>query len=438
MASYADIQLQYFNMLRESQYWRPEKMQEFQRAQLDILLRHARTNVPFYATRLDAVFRTDDTIDWERWRDLPIVERRDLAEHREAMQARSIPPGHGSTAVFHSSGSTGVPISITQNGLATIGSKAAEYRAFDWHGVDYTRTLVSLTGVEPDVGAWPEGRDRGQWGPFWDSGAARGKRWDINNMASNEQVLDFLRRKKATYLIAGATVVRSLALDALRLGIHVPLELVFIYGSAPIAQGREDVRKAFGARLVALYSAKEAHAVAHGCPTGTHYHVHAENLLVEVLNEAGDPCGPGETGRVVVTPFLSTAQPLIRYALGDLARAGGTCMCGRTLPVIEDLVGRTSQIFRFPDGTNVYRRIPIEIRRRLGAAVWQVAQIAPLAIEIRYEPSDWSVVGDEQFVAETVRAIFHPDVAVSFRRVERVPLTAAGKYIEYVNETEQA
>lgn len=76
------------------------------------------------------------------------------------------------------------------------------------------------------------------------------------------------------------------------------------------------------------------------CPFGHGYHVNAEAVLLEVVDANGLPVPPGEPGRAVITPFASTALPLIRYDQGDIVIAGTTCECGRALPHLEAISGR--------------------------------------------------------------------------------------------------
>ena len=63
-------------------------------------------------------------------------------------------------------------------------------------------------------------------------------------------------------------------------------------------------------------------------------------MLVEVIDAAGQPCAPGQVGRVVVTPLFNYAMPLLRYELGDYAEVGPPCPCGRGLPVLTRILGR--------------------------------------------------------------------------------------------------
>ena len=79
-------------MLMESQFWPPEQMRAFQLTQLAQLLRFAKATVPFYETRLDVVFRRDGEIDWDRWREIPIVTRMDVRDRHDEMQTSALPP----------------------------------------------------------------------------------------------------------------------------------------------------------------------------------------------------------------------------------------------------------------------------------------------------------------------------------------------------------
>src|SRR5215510_10900500 len=77
------------------------------------------------------------------------------------------------------------------------------------------------------------------------------------------------------------------------------------------------------------------------CPDHEHYHVQTECILLEVLDTHGGPCAPGRAGLVVATPRHAFAMPLVRYVVGDYAEVGPPCPCGRGLPVLARIMGRT-------------------------------------------------------------------------------------------------
>jgi phenylacetate-CoA ligase len=78
--------------------------------------------------------------------------------------------------------------------------------------------------------------------------------------------------------------------------------------------------------------------------------VHSEGVLLEVLDDDGRACAPGVTGRVVITVLHNFAMPLIRYELGDYATLGEACPCGRGLPVLQHIAGRSRNMLVTADG----------------------------------------------------------------------------------------
>jgi phenylacetate-CoA ligase len=427
-----ELHRDFFDMLMESQYWSPEQIRAYQRNELEQLLRHARENVPFYEQRLGCVFARDGSIDWDRWHEVPLVTRKNLQDDRESMQSRRLPPGHGPTTAVSSSGSTGRPVTTTQVNLMALGSRAAHLRALTWQGVDFSMPLLNWIGDDPDHAAWPIGQQMTSWAPAWIGGT--GYYHALNRTTPPPQVIEYMARKGIRYLASGTTRAELLALEAERIGSGVALDAVFTRGEAVLQSTRDAVTRAFGARVVSLYSSQECHKMAHPCQAGQHYHVNAEIMLIEIVDDLGRPCRPGEPGRVVVTPFLSTAQPLIRYEIGDVAVPGSTCACGRALPVIDSIVGRVIHMWRLPDGRRIMPIVPDTYLEAVGASMWQLAQTGPASAEFRYVARDPNVSSDEGAIVDAVRKLVSSEFKVKVSRVEAFPLTKAGKHLPYVCE----
>jgi phenylacetate-CoA ligase len=417
----------------DSQWWSAEQLRNYQRSQLSQLLRHAKKNVPFYEHRLDAVVKPNGDIDWDRWGEIPIVKRSDMIEHRDAMQARELPPGHGPTAVFETSGTTGSAIQVTTSSLGTLASNALRWRCQVWNDLDWGKSLCVRDGTDRTVGGAPYGSRAGPWGPAWNGHARSGHTWIINKLATDEEVLDFLQYRGCSYLATGPKTAHVYALGAQRSGRRLPIEAVLCQGAAVEDVDRTLCAEAFGAKLIEHYSSKEAGQLAHACPVG-HLHVNDEAVLLEILDEHDLPCSRGETGRVVVTPIFGTAQPLIRYEQGDLAAFGDRCSCGRQSPVLTSLSGRQIAMFRHPDGRIAVQVLPTRAHHTLDCRALQVAQVGPNQYEIRYVPNEATRPGDEPAFAECFRETFFSDAQLTFRRLKDPPLTPAGKQQQYVVE----
>ena len=70
-------------------------------------------------------------------------------------------------------------------------------------------------------------------------------------------------------------------------------------------------------------------------------HISPDVGIVEIICKDGVIAPLGEAGEVITTSLINLEQPLIRYRMGDLAtRSGSDCLCGRKMPMINELVGR--------------------------------------------------------------------------------------------------
>jgi phenylacetate-CoA ligase len=431
MSGPADLQRRFYDMLMESQYWPADRLRDYQRSQLAQLLKHAKAHVPFYEYRLDSVLKPNGDIDWDRWNEIPILTRADLQDHHESMQAKMVPAGHGQTRVDKSSGSTGRPIETTHNLLENWAGNAALLRAFDWHNISFDRAQLNITGDNPAVAAWPDGRRRGAWGPEWAPG--KGERYELNITTEPEQIAQFLAAGDFAYVSVVPSRFESVAYAAQDLGLDIQLDAILPRGQDATAAQRELFRDVFGARCMQFYSASETFKMAHGCPDHDHYHVHAELGLVEILGDDGRSASPGTPGRVVVTPFYNTAQPLIRYDLGDLATAGAACSCGRTLPVIERIIGRTYHLFTRRDGRKFVPSVPQARPFELGLGMWQLAQVAAGRAEFRYVSRSEQAI-DRDAIGTMLQSALPAEFQIDLVEVDGFNLAPRAKHILYVNE----
>jgi phenylacetate-CoA ligase len=427
-----DSNVAHYEFLLRSQYSSADELAAFQRKELSALVKHARRHVPFYADRLEVVIRTDGSMDWDRWKDIPIVTRTDLIDNFDTMQARKVPPSHGRSWPMESSGSTGHSVRVTYNELFARTNVAFNWRAASWQGCDWSQIMLTRTGgfnlVQGPafVGA--------PWGPPTDPSSYRGRHVDMGKKTDPETALRFMERLKPAYFTTGGNTLHVYAMEARRLGLHIPLRSVFSHGETITEEGRAAILDVFGAPAFERYSSREAGRMAHACTHQRGMHVNMEKVLVEIIDEQGRECPSGVEGRVIVTPFYNTHHPLIRYDQGDLAYWGGPCSCGRTLPVIAKVTGRTSAIFRHPSGRSTHEFYPETAREKLRCGIWQVAQTGALEFEVRYVPNDWEAPADEEAAAQIFRETYFSDASVTFVRTRTLRATPADKYLEYVYE----
>ncbi len=151
-----------------------------------------------------------------------------------------------------------------------------------------------------------------------------------------------VRSLRPESLIGDVSILSSFAYRILRAGVDARMGLRGIATSAEILlpSHRDLIQRAFGSPVFDRYGLSEvAGYVAQECEMHEGLHVNGGLAIVEVVKD-GEICGPGETGRLVVTNLHNYAMPFIRYDAGDLATVGDDCSCGRAFPVLARIEGR--------------------------------------------------------------------------------------------------
>ncbi|MBR0649706.1 phenylacetate--CoA ligase family protein [Roseomonas terrae] len=355
--------------LEQTQWWPGERIETAQRRQLAQLVSHAAATVPFYRDRLPRDWpAAEDGAAWEAvWRSVPILRRHEIqaADESDAMLADQLPAGHGEYREIFTSGSTGRPIRAVRSQLWELVWSAFTLRDHLWHRRDVTGTLAVIRESGAGKAAWPQGDAQQGWG-FSSAGLFEtGRLVSLNVTTPVDQQLEWLQRQDADYLLSHPSILARLAAASQEAGIRLP-RLRQAIGIAEMLrpEARAAIEAAWSVPVIDVYSTREAGYLALQCPDHGGYHVQSEGLRLEVVAEDGTPCGPGETGRVLVTPLHNLAMPLIRYDIGDAAELGAPCPCGRGLPVLTRILGRRQNMLRLPGGG---RRWPLLSSGDLGA-----------------------------------------------------------------------
>lgn len=430
--------------LEQSQWWPEGRILQYQRRQLSQLLRHSAERVPFYRDRLrGGLADLPDAGDWtEAWRRIPILRREDIqaADEAEAMLADTLPRGHGDWREIHTSGSTGKPIRSVRSQLWELIWSAFTVRDHLWHRRDLSRTFAAIRESAPGVAVWPGGTEAPSWGYSTDAVFATGPSIGLNITTPIERQIEWLLRRDPDYLLTHPSVARLLADACRERGVRPARLREVITISETLRPGvKEAVRKGLGVPLTDIYSTREAGYLALQCPEYPHYHVQSEAVFLEVLNDADHPCGPGEVGRVVVTPLHNFAMPLIRYDIGDLAEVGAPCRCGRGLPVLSRVLGRTQNMLLLPSGERSWPLLSSgNIEALLAAAPpirgYQIAQTALDAIELRLVTARPLSPEEEDALRAWVHAKFGSGYRADLTYLQDLPRTAAGKFSDFVCE----
>jgi phenylacetate-CoA ligase len=414
----------YLDLLRKTQWLSPAALDEYTSPLLDRLLRHAATQAPFYHDRLAPLFHGGDPatapIDYARWHDVPIVRRTHLLDYGDTLRAETTPPETGGKMMMKSSGSTGRPVETWRSEVAMIAGNLNFDRAWEAWGVDIGAPFAIIATDPTGSSAAPNGSQRPMWSP-----AAQGNKMSVLAIGTPiEEQLEWLERIRPTNLMTYPFLLDEIARLAMRKGSDLRLDSFISCGETLAPASRARIQQAFGCRVIVdIYSAREIGPIAFACPESTAYHACSETVMVELVDDDGMAVAPGSWGRVVVTGLYSYAMPLIRYDVGDYAlKSRFACTCGRGLPAIDAIGGRTRSLFVMPDGSTKRFHPPIltEMANYLSYREIQLVQETVDRVEIRYVPMDADFEPDLAALTQILRGEFHSGIEVTLRAQERI------------------
>ncbi len=414
----------YQRALEASQYFDRETLAALQWQRLQLLLVHAYESVPFYRRRFDdAGLRPEALRSMEDFRRLPELTKADL--RRSLPDLVSTRPQQG-VERRTTSGSTGVPLEFLLDERYRTYGEAARARAQGWYGFSRGDKSAHLTGAERDLPQWT-------WRQRTLAALERQRWFNVFNL-TEARVLVFARELEGwgpDFIFGYPSGLHALARTVRRNGLRVRPRVVQSHAEQLWDFQRAEIEEAFGCPLINTYGARESSPIATECLERDGLHVTAEHRLVEVLDDAGLPTPPGEVGRVVLTDFTNYTMPLIRYANEDLAswKDDVPCACGRTLPRLAAIHGRSSDVLRTKDGMRIHGYFFMFLfYGARGVEQFQVRQTSLEDLEILIKPN---AEFRQTFLSDLQHRIdAHTGGAfrIACRLVDEIPTTPAGKY----------
>lgn len=221
-----------------------------------------------------------------------------------------------------------------------------------------------------------------------------------------------------------------LARELLRRGQQYHADWVVPTGATLAPHMRVTLRQAFGCDPRDMYGAIELGPIAWQCRAGA-YHLDADRVLVEIVDDAGQAVPDGSAGQVVCTGLHNFTMPLIRYKLRDVSmKLTSRCDCGVNFPLLAQVQGRVNDFLPTPEGDLVSPHFFFHIFDRCArnpVQDWRVVQEGLGRLIYEYVPERW---WSSDLFDPGMRAIkqrFGAACTVVPRRVPEIALTPAGK-----------
>lgn len=418
--------------LLQSQWTSPEEIRLLQFSKLRNLLNYSAEKVPYYRSLFRKLgFSTQDIVDVEGLCVIPPLTKEIIRNNMEKLCAEEIE--RTSLIANSTSGSTGEPMSFFNDRNSLVWRKAVVWRNQEWVGALYSDREVRLWGAQMDISKTESLRGRLH-------GLLHQKVFLSSYALSDESMQRYaaiIRRFKPKLLISYASPLVTFAEYLNRTGETLPLIPAIITSAETLYPlQREFIEKTFGTRIFDRYGCREFGNIAHQCEIHEGYHINAERFVVEIVDSTGKPVAEGDAGEILITDLDNFGFPFIRYRIGDMAVATTEqCRCGRGLPLIKRIEGRSFDIIQCPNGQRIAGTFwTIVMRRFPGVKKFQLVQDKPDHLIVRLCLSDEWTEGSKTEIVKKIRESCGDEMKVDLEVVENIELTRSGKSRIVINQ----
>lgn len=390
-----------------------EIIEAFQAKRLEKLLQHAYQTTPYYRE----LFKTE-TPDISQ---IPPLEKQDIREELERLCSTAFTPEQRIENA--TGGSTGTPLTFYQDRNYWNQRNLSVYYFDRWAGWNFGEPQLIVWGAPVDL------EDDDEYWKHWVGNFWRNQYWlngfrltDAAMLAMFEQMNQDLPQT----ILAYPSSLYQFATFLSNNGLNPRWKLKGIISSAEMLYPhyRALAEIIFKAKVYNRYGGREVGLIAMECAEGR-MHINCRDLYLEI--DSPDPYT--EPGEILITQLNNYAMPFIRYRIGDVGMLSAEpCPCGNDLPVLAELLGRSTATFRTRTGTLIHAGY--FTRQFYGVKGVEQFQI----IQETFKHCVLKVVVNRQWTEATRRSLVQciqkalgGDVVVTVKFVDYIPVSASGK-----------
>jgi phenylacetate-CoA ligase len=332
--------------LEESQWHSLQQLTQKQQLRLQDFMRNVVEHVPYYRNLFNSLnLQVNDIQSVADLVKLPFLDKATISANFESLKSDIAGP----LARFNTGGSSGQPLIFLLGNERVSHDVAEKWRATRWWDVDIGDKEIVAWGSPIELGAQDKVR-------LFRDALFRSDLIPAFDM-TEQKLLSFLTQIQTTkpkMLFGYPSVFDLLAKTAKQNGFRMDnlgIKVAFVTSERLYPYQRENIESVFGCPVANGYGGRDAGFIAHQCPQGG-MHLSFEDIIVEIVDPDGNVLPVGQSGEIVVTHLGTSEFPFIRYRTGDIAvMSDKQCACGRGLPMLESIEGRSTDFVIAADGT---------------------------------------------------------------------------------------
>ena len=384
----------------------------FQREQLAKLLQHAYRTTPYYRELL----KTESS----HISQIPTLEKRNIREQLEQLCSEAVPQEQRIKNA--TGGSTGAPLTFYQDRNYWNQRNLSVYYFDRWAGWDFGESQLIIWGALSDV------EDHQDWkhqlNNFW-----RNHHW-LNGFHLTDAAMWATFRKMdrchPQTILAYPSSLYQFAAFLFENGLAPKWDLKGIITSAEMLHShyRSLAETVFSTKVYNRYGGREVGLIAMECAAGR-MHINCHDLYLEI----DSPNPYTMSGDILITQLNNYAMPFIRYRIGDIGRLSDeVCSCGNQLPILADLLGRSTATFRTKTGTLIHGGyFTQQFYNVIGVDQFQLIQETLKHCVLKVVINAQWTEAARRYMVQKIQGALGADVIVMVKFVEEIPLPTSGK-----------
>jgi len=422
--------LKYLTKLKKTQWWSPAQLRELQDQRLRLLIKHTYANVPYYRRTFRERKLTPDDIKTQKdLHKLPPLTKDIIRKRFSDLKAVNFDcwkPWLSKTG-----GSTGEPLKfyITKTNISV--GWACNFRGWDWAGYKLGDKCVTLGGSSIVPPQKPRYSKRLRY--------IIERNLSLSAVSMNKKIMNLyikkIRQFKPEFIrgYPSAMYVFAEHLKEARIDDIKP-KAIFTTAEVLYPIQRKAIESQFGCRVFDGYGARDGGPNAMECSEHTGLHVSVEGVVIEFVKD-NETVSSGESGRMLCTDLFNYAMPFIRYSVGDVGTpTNELCPCGRGLPLIKSIEGRTTDIIRFGNGTVLSGPAFTLLFKEFDIEQYQIVQTAKNRLVIKIVRGIDYNEKDTDYISNIIKSHAGQDVEVNIKIVDSIPAAKSGKRLFFISK----
>ena len=405
------------------------------------IIHYAYNNVPLYRKKYDAAgIKPQDIRTPADFNAIPLLTKKELQEgFPDDILSRKV--NHEACYIVSTSGHTGSPVKLYRKKRELYALPIIYYLMYPFlpllmEKISNVKTGHRITVILPQDESYDLYRAVKIFNKF--PSFMRKSLQYIANEVDVDTQLKALNRHKPDLIISDLSALKNIVIYTKNEGLDLPpAQLLFVGSELIDGHSRQLLQCSFNAKVIEHYGSEEAGTMAIECPQGKGLHIVWRANYIEILNY-GEKAPAGTPGQVVVTNFLNTATPIIRYSgMDDIATMSPyPCSCNAKAPLLKIIDGRLVDSFILPDGQIIHPfNLTIPMEKIKGVRQYQIIQeqkyfVRVLAVteDIHKEVTDISdKSGLTQQIISDLREILGESVNIEVNIVDEIPQPAGSR-----------